>query len=110
MKISALNAKVIIEENEALVDEIGNHKSQWKEYYKCCATISSQGGTEKEAAGNTVDASEISFSLRYCKKAAELNPKRHRVKWNDEIYNIVFIDYLNLKKKWLKIKCKKESF
>lgn len=47
MNIALLNVKITIQENEVLVDKIGNHKSVWKDFYQCYATVSGEGGSEK---------------------------------------------------------------
>lgn len=107
MDIALLNVKVTIEKNEVVSDEIGNRRNVWREYYSCFATVSGEGGGEAAAAGLTVDASDISFSIRYCKVASFINNTEYRIAFNGEIYNILSIDYMNYKKKSLKLKCQK---
>ena len=47
MEVSLLNVKIHIQQSEVIVDEIGNHKNIWKNYYSCFATVSGEGGTDK---------------------------------------------------------------
>ena len=69
MDITLLNVKITVEKNEVTVDEIGNRRNAWREYYSCFATVGGEGGRETSVAGITVDDSDISFSIRYCKAA-----------------------------------------
>lgn len=108
MDIALLNVKITIQKNKTLVDDIGNHKNNWEDYHTCFATVSGEGGSEKSVAGLIVDDSDISFTIRYCKKLSNLDVTRYRVFYDGAIYNIVFVDHMNYKKKCLKLKCKKE--
>ena len=108
MDIALLNVKITIQKNEVLVDEIGNHKNVWKDFYSCFATVSGEGGTEKSVAGLIVDESDISFTVRYCKKLSGIDSTKCRIVFDGDVYNIVSIDHMNFKKKSLKFKCEKE--
>ena len=107
MDIALLNVKIQIQQNEVVVDEIGNHKNTWKEYYTCFATVSGEGGTEKSVTGLIVDDSDISFTIRYCKAVETLDITKHRVLFQGMPYNIVAIEHMNFKKKCIKLKCEK---
>lgn len=107
MEVSLLNVKIQIQQSEVIVDEIGNHKNIWKNYYSCFATVSGEGGSEKSVAGLIVDDSDISFTIRYCKATENIDMTKHRVLFHNEIYNIVGIDHMNFKKKCIKLKCEK---
>ena len=108
MDIALLNVKITIQKNETVVDAIGNHKNNWEDYHTCFATVSGEGGSEKSVAVLIVDDSDIAFTIRYCKKLSNLDVTRYRVFYDGAIYNIVFVDRMNYKKKCLKLKCKKE--
>ena len=107
MDIALLNVKITIQKNETVVDAIGNHKNNWEDYHTCFATVSGEGGSEKSVAGLIVDDSDISFTIRYCKKLSNLDVTRYRVVYDGKIYNIVFVDHMNYKKKSIKLKCRK---
>lgn len=107
MDIALLNVRITVEKNEVIVDEIGNRKNVWTEYYSCFATVSGEGSGEASVAGIIVDDSDISFSIRYCKMASFINNTEYRVMFNGEIYNILSIDNMNYKKKSLKLRCQK---
>lgn len=107
MDIALLNVKIVIEKNEVMVDEIGNRRNARAEYYSCFATVGGESGRETSVAGITVDDSDISFSIRYCKKASFINNTEYRVVFEGETYNILSVDHMNYKKKSLKIRCQK---
>ena len=66
-----------------------------------------EGGKEKAAAGLTVVDSDIAFTIRFCKRAAEVTADGFRILFGGEIYNIVAVDHMNYRKKALKFRCEK---
>lgn len=107
MNIALLNIQITLQKNNVSVDDIGNHKSEWTDYYSCNATISGESGTEGFDAGNTVDHTDICFTVRFCNSTKIVSTKEYRVVFHDEIYDIISIDHMNYKKKSLKYKCRK---
>ncbi len=108
MDIGLLNERIVIQKNVVTTDEIGNQTNAWEEYYNCHATV---GGatliSQKEQGGQPVDESDLSFTVRYCKKTVDINVTGYRVMFRNEIYDIVAVDYMNFKKKCIKIRCRK---
>ncbi len=107
MNIALLNVYITFQKNSVVTDAIRNHKNSWVDYYSCHATVSGEGGSEKAVAGLIMEDSDLSFTVRYCKKAAEVTTDGYRVKFGDALYNIVSIDHMSYKKKSLKFKCEK---
>ena len=107
MEISLLNVKVTFQKNSVVADDIGNRRNVWEDYYTCHATVGGEGGNEKAAAGLTVVDSDIAFTIRFCKRAAEVTADGFRILFGSEIYNIVAVDHMNYRKKALKFRCKK---
>ena len=107
MEISFLNVKVTFQKNSVVADDIGNRRNVWEDYYTCHATVSGEGGNEKAAAGLTIVDSDIAFTIRFCKRAAEVTADGFRILFGSEIYNIVAVDHMNYRKKALKFRCKK---
>lgn len=107
MDVALLNVRVMFQKNAVTVDAIGNHKNGWTDAYSCYATVSGEGGTETQIAGTTVDNADLAFTVRYCRKSAEITTDGYRVLFGGEIYNILSIDHMNFKKKSLKFKCQK---
>lgn len=107
MEIALLNVKITFQKNSVVADDIGNRRNVWEDYYTCHATVSGEGGKEKAAAGLTVAESDIAFTVRFCKRAAEVTADGFRIVFNGETYNIVSVDHMNYKKKSLKFRCEK---
>ena len=107
MEIALLNVKVTFQKNSVAADDIGNRKNVWEDYYTCHATVSGESGNEKAAAGLTVAKSDIAFTVRFCKQAAEVTADGFRILFQGEIYNITAVDHMNYKKKALKFRCEK---
>ena len=110
MDIAAMNVRITFQKQDVVVDDIGNHSNEWTDYYSCFATISNSSGktdTESEGAGTTLDELDIGFTVRFCQKTFAVNSTGYRIIWNGEVYNIVKVDYLNMKKRGLKFRCRK---
>ena len=107
MRVALLNEKITIQKAVVTADGIGNRKNSWEDYYSCYATISGEDGTEKYVAGNTVEQSDIDFTVRWCAATSEVSATGYRILFHGEIYNILLIDHKNFKKKSLKFKCQK---
>jgi SPP1 family predicted phage head-tail adaptor len=107
MNVSLLNVKITFQESTVTVDAIGNHKSEWQDYYTCYATVSGEGGSEKAVAGLIVEDSDLSFTVRYCRKLTDIDSTKFRIAFGTDLYNIVSVDHMNYKKKSLKFKCEK---
>lgn len=107
MEIALLNVKVTFQKNSVVSDAIGNRKNVWEDYYSCHATVSGEGGQEKAAAGLTAAESDIAFTVRFCKRAAEVTADGFRILFGGEVYNIVAVDHMNYRKKALKFRCEK---
>lgn len=102
-----MNVKITLQKNLVTVDEIGNHKAEWKDFYTCFATAGNETPSEETEAGTVVDSSKIDFTIRWCSALSKISSTGYRVKFNDEIYNILGIDHMNFKKKSVKLKCQK---
>lgn len=107
MDVALLNEKITFQKNAVEVDAIGNHNNVWVDFYTCYATISGESGRESNNAGTTTDNVDIAFTIRWCKKVAEVDSTRFRIMFHNEIYNIVAVDHMNFKKNCLKFRCQK---
>ena len=110
MEVSLLNVRITFQKNDVAVDGIGNHKNTWTDYYSCHATVSGEAGnqsSESDVAGTVADESDISFTVRWCKKASVIDSTGYRVTFGGELYDILAVDHMNYKKKSLKFKCRK---
>ena len=110
MEVSLLNVRITFQKNAVVVDGAGNHKNTWTDYYSCHATAGGEAGkqtSEADVAATVVDESDISFTVRYCKKASVIDSTGYRVVFGGGIYDILAVGHMNYKKKCLKFKCKK---
>ena len=107
MVIAAMNERVTIQVNTVVTDRYGNHKNTWEDYYSCYATISGENGKEQAVVGETVEATDMNVTVRYCKKTAAVRSTMHRIIFRDEVYDIVAVDNLNYKKRGIKFRCQK---
>ena len=109
MRISDLNRKIIFQNKNIEVDGIGNHKSVWTDYLKTSAYISFQGKGEEVFLGMEVDRSDISFTVRFQNRLKKINTSEYRIIFEDEMYNIISIDFMNYKNRLIKFRCRKVS-
>ncbi len=107
MKIELLNVRIFISKNIVVTDAVGNHTNEWRDYYTCYATVSGEAGKEVTDAGMVVDDSHVEFTIRWCKKVADINSINFRVEFNGELYNIIAVDHMNFRKKSIKLMCEK---
>ena len=99
MNIAGLRVRITIQKNETVVDKYGNHTSSWTDYFSCWATAVTSGlsSTEEEAAGHTVEADRLDFTVRWSSETAVVNSKQYRVMLGGRIYNILSIDEMGFK-------------
>ena len=99
MNIAGLRVRITIQKNETVVDKYGNHTSAWTDYFSCWATAVTSGlsSKEEEAAGHTVEADRLDFTVRWSSEIAVVNSKQYRVMLGGRIYNILSIDEMGFK-------------
>lgn len=107
MDIALLNVKIRILKSEVISDSIGNHQNVWTEYYTCHATVSAEAGKEETSAGIVVDNDKKDFTIRWCRKADVIEPTSYRVEFGDDQYNISAVNYMNYRRKCIKLSCQK---
>lgn len=109
MEIALLNAQITFQKNEVTVDAVGNHRTAWRDYYSCHATLGGENAnkTEQAQAGTTVDHGDASFTVRWCAALRPVTATGYRIAFEGELFDIISIDHRNLKKKSLKFYCRK---
>ena len=78
MEIANLNQRIQIQKAVSKTDEVGNVIQQWQDFYSCFASIKTTGGKERQK-GDTEEQQTVSFTVRFCKKLAELSSVEYRV-------------------------------
>lgn len=107
MKISDFNVDITIEEEKHTKDNIGNFISTYEPYLKTKAYPSYEGASEIQFVGMEIDKNLISFTVRFQEKLKEVTSEKHKIKFNENIYNILGIDRMNYKNRYVKFRCKK---
>ena len=77
MNIAGFRVRITIQKNEIVTDRYANHSSAWTDYFTCWATAVTGGisSSEEEAAGHTVEADRLDFTVRYSSETAAVNSK-----------------------------------
>ena len=107
MNVALLNVRISLLKHTVITDEIGNHTNSWEDYYSCAATVGGEYGQEKEAAAQTVDHGDITFTVRSCEKADAVKSDEFRILFDGDFYDIFSIDHMNYKHKCIKYRCRK---
>ena len=107
MNVGLLNERITFQKNTVVSDRIGNRTNSWEDYYSCACTVGGEYGIEKEAAAQTVEHTDISFTVRYCNIVNAVTAEGFRIAFRNCIYNIVSVDHMNYKKKSIKFRCRK---
>ena len=107
MNIALLNERILVQAPNYTVDAIGNHLTEWEDYYSCAATVSGESGEEADDAGTTVDNAKVDFTIRWCGRAERIQPTEHRVLFHGGVYDILAVDHMNYKRKSIKLKCRR---
>ena len=107
MDIELLNVRIFISKNTVVTDSIGNRRNEWPAFLYLLCDCQRRAGKEQTDAGMVVDDSSIDFTIRWCKKAAEIDSTHFRVEFNGELYNIAAVDHMNFRRKSIKLSCEK---
>lgn len=97
----AMNDRITFVSAITIENENGIKEETYKEEYTCWANRLNLSNDEFTNAYATLNKYIISFRVRCCKftKALEFNTKKYKVKYKDNIFNIISaIDYKNLHK------------
>ena len=108
MDISKLNQRIQIQKAVSKTDEVGNVIQQWQDFYSCFASVKTTGGKERQK-GDTEEQQTVSFTVRFCRKLAELSSVEYRVVFRGKIYNILHVDFSDYGSKTVKIKAESEE-
>ena len=101
MNVAGMRIRIIIQRNETVVDQYGNHKSSWTDFFTCWAAVTkeNQKNDEAAAAGVTTEENRSRFTVRWCRETAAVNSKEYRILLGERIYNIVSVDDQGFRKK-----------
>lgn len=109
MNIAKLNQRIQIQKAVSKTDEVGNVIQQWQDFYSCFASVNTAGGKERQK-GDTEEQQTVSFTVRFCRKLAELSSVEYRIVFCEKFYNIVSVDFADYGRKTILIKGESEKY
>lgn len=90
--IGRLDHRIIIQKKTVSVDSLLNQYAAWIEYHKCWAAVSGVSNKEYFAARQQHEENIVSFKIRGCSKLKSLNKIEYRIVFDDNVYDIDYID------------------
>lgn len=109
MDISKLNQRILIQKGVSKTDEAGNVIQHWQDFYSCFASVNTIAGKERQK-GDTEEWQKVFFTVRFCKRLAELSSVECRVVFRGKFYNIVAVDFADYGGKMIRIKGESEKY
>lgn len=107
MTISEMRERIIFQKSTATKDKNGNRVQSWEDVYSCAAYANNLSGTEYWAAAQTNSQTDMYFVVRYCSELKNIDSEKYRIIFQDEAYNITFIDNVQYANKTIKIRVEK---
>lgn len=107
MNIARMNERIIFQKNSVEVDEVGNHKNVWEDYFSCF-TYASTLQTAESTGEVTTEERSVTFCCRYCSELACVSSTGYRILFHGEIYNIRSVDMMNYQREELKFQAVRE--
>ena len=106
MDIARLNVRVTIQRRENSSDALGNRRSEWADVMSCHATVSAESGQQQRDEGiDTTDATDIAFTVRWCKAIQNIDNTGWRVLFEGRAFDVTGVDHLGFTHKALKLLC-----
>ncbi|EDU35742.1 MULTISPECIES: phage head closure protein [Clostridium] len=115
VNIGDLNKRIVIQKYIINQNENGFDIEEWIDYKSVRAAMNNLWGKEFYAAKAVQAENTVEFIIRYSKDLKNINTKEYRIKIIKDknatkekdryrYFNITFIDNIQYKNKWLKIK------
>lgn len=104
MIMSNLDKRITIQKYTTTQNKNGFDIEAWKDYKTVWASMNNLWGKEFYAAKAVQAENTVEFVVRYSKDLENINSKEYRIFWNNRAFNITFIDNIQYKNIWLKIK------
>lgn len=99
-----MNQRITIQRRETVVDENGFESEVWQDYYTCWAYANGLSGSEFWAAQAVQAEKTVNFTIRFCRRAAVLNPKNFRLVFQGELYDITHVDIVRYENDTIKLR------
>ena len=108
MNISRMNERITFQKAAVTTDAVGNHKNIWEDCYSCFTYAFTYTARETEGEVMSEERS-VTFYCRYCKELACVSSTTHRIRFQEEIYNIQSVDMVNYRRQELKFHAVREA-
>jgi SPP1 family predicted phage head-tail adaptor len=103
VEIGNLNQRIVLEKPIVHVDEVGNHRNEWKEYFRCWSYVTVNSSSEETGAGVTSDKQTLVFYIRESKATRNVISTSHRIIFRGTIFDIDSVEYDFNRKDYIKI-------
>lgn len=107
MKIGQWRQRIVIQQNRMTIDQDGNQRNEWTDYYSCWAYANNLSGKEYWEAAQVNQQESLFFLVRYCTELKELDSMKHRILFRGDIYNITLVDFVQFQNKVIKLRAEK---
>ena len=108
MDIGSMKQRITIQKQQTVVDGIGNHTSEWNEFYSCFAYANLASANENGTQPTVRSEEVLIFIIRWCRKLQYLNSKEYRISFCENIYNITCVNDVQFGHQKLKITGKRQ--
>lgn len=105
--ISEMSERILVQKSSVGKDKNGNHVLNWTDFYSCAAYANNLSGKEFWEAAQLNAQTDMYFMVRYCSELKSIDTEHFRIIFQEEIYNITFIDNIQYRNKTLKIRVTK---
>lgn len=110
MDIARLNVRIEVQRRANASDAIGNRRSGWETAHSCHATVSAETGRQEAREGvEREDASDIAFTVRYCRALAGVDNTGWRVLFEGHAFDVTGVDHMGYRGRSLKIVCRRSA-
>ena len=103
MEIGTLNQRITILEHRTVIDEIGNHITEWEETFSLWAKVTVKTASETTEAGVTKEVQKLEFLVRQSSASLNINSTNFRILFRNSIYNVTGITSLYDHNNYMKI-------
>ena len=107
--IARMNERITVQKNTVTVDQYGNHKNAWAEYFSCYAYASTYQYDREKDGVITEQEQTLSFEVRWCTELADMDSTHYRVLFRGTVYDIDSVDFMNYQRRVIRIRTRKEG-
>lgn len=107
-KIAQMNCRIVIQKNKEVVDQYGNHINGWTDFFSCFAYAGTYQYDRESEGVVTEQEQTVSFEVRWCTELKDLDSTHYRVLFQEQVYDIDSVDFMNYQHGTIRIRTRKE--